>query len=98
MALPKLNLQFLTFHDYLLRNYDLYRLESAYQIRMDIEDAVRRMDPRKEVKFLRHFSECSLNESGRTFIEWKIREREDCLWRLVQDGISSTRLQHHQRG
>ncbi|PRP87317.1 intron-binding protein aquarius-like [Planoprotostelium fungivorum] len=49
LALPKLNLQFLTFHDYLLRNYDLYRLESAYQIRMDIEDAVRRMDPRKEV-------------------------------------------------
>ena len=27
LALPKLNLQFLTVHDYLLRNYNLYRLE-----------------------------------------------------------------------
>eukprot|EP01117_Protostelium_nocturnum_P000116 TRINITY_DN1019_c0_g1_i4.p1 TRINITY_DN1019_c0_g1~~TRINITY_DN1019_c0_g1_i4.p1 ORF type:complete len:1386 (-),score=536.20 TRINITY_DN1019_c0_g1_i4:27-4184(-) len=50
LALPKLNLQFLTFYDYLLRNYDLYRLESAYQIRSDVEDSVRRMAPRKEVK------------------------------------------------
>lgn len=28
LALPKLNLQFLTFYDYLLRNYDLFRLVS----------------------------------------------------------------------
>lgn len=48
LALPKLNLQFLTFHDYLLRNYDLYRLESCYEIRLDIEDAIRRVAPRKE--------------------------------------------------
>jgi Intron-binding protein aquarius N-terminus len=33
MALPKLNLQFLTLHDYLLRSFNLYRLESAYEIR-----------------------------------------------------------------
>jgi intron-binding protein aquarius len=33
LALPKLNLQFLTIHDYLLRNFKLYRLESAYEIR-----------------------------------------------------------------
>ncbi len=60
LALPKLNLQFLTFYDYLLRykkifffclfkffffndrNYDLYRLESAYSIREDIADAIKR--------------------------------------------------------
>lgn len=29
LALPKLNLQFLTLHDYLLRNFQLFRLEST---------------------------------------------------------------------
>jgi intron-binding protein aquarius len=46
LALPKLNLQFLTFHDHLLRNFTLFRLESAYEIREDVEDAVKRMQPR----------------------------------------------------
>ncbi|XP_074641983.1 RNA helicase aquarius-like [Tubulanus polymorphus] len=45
LALPKLNLQFLTLHDYLLRNFNLFRLESTYEIRQDVEDAVRRMKP-----------------------------------------------------
>uniref|UniRef100_A0A1A9X2R8 RNA helicase aquarius n=1 Tax=Glossina brevipalpis TaxID=37001 RepID=A0A1A9X2R8_9MUSC len=43
LALPKLNLQFLTLHDYLLRNFNLFRLESTYEIRQDIEDSVSRM-------------------------------------------------------
>lgn len=47
MSLPKLNLQFLTLHDYLLRNFNLFRLESTYEIRQDIEDAVSRMLPWK---------------------------------------------------
>lgn len=47
LALPKLNLQFLTLHDYLLRNFQLFRLESTYQIRQDIEDATFRMKPWK---------------------------------------------------
>jgi intron-binding protein aquarius len=46
LALPKLNLQFLTFYDYLLRSFHLFRLESAYEIRADIVDAVKRMAPR----------------------------------------------------
>lgn len=46
LALPKLNLQFLTIHDYLLRNFTLFRLESSYEIRQDIEDAVKRLSPR----------------------------------------------------
>ncbi|KAI1313886.1 hypothetical protein EDD11_002421 [Mortierella claussenii] len=46
LALPKLNLQFLTLHDYLLRNFNLFRLESNYEIRQDIEDAVMRLAPR----------------------------------------------------
>ncbi|XP_045502358.1 RNA helicase aquarius [Colias croceus] len=45
LALPKLNLQFLTLHDYLLRNFNLFRLESTYEIRQDIEDAVYRLSP-----------------------------------------------------
>lgn len=47
LALPKLNLQFLTLHDYLLRNFNLFRLESTYEIRQDIEDAVSRLCPWK---------------------------------------------------
>ncbi|CAG8611326.1 5479_t:CDS:10, partial [Scutellospora calospora] len=46
LALPKLNLQFLTIHDYLLRNFNLFRLESTYEIRQDIEDVVKRLAPR----------------------------------------------------
>ncbi len=42
LALPKLNLQFLTFHDYLLRNFNLFRLESTYQIREDIAMTIKR--------------------------------------------------------
>jgi len=47
LALPKLNLQFLTLHDYLLRNHNLFQLESTYEVRSDIEDAVSRMKPWK---------------------------------------------------
>lgn len=45
LALPKLNLQFLTLHDYLLRNFKLFQLESTYEIRQDIEDVVARLRP-----------------------------------------------------
>ena len=45
LALPKLNLQFLTLHDYLLRNFKLFQLETTYEIRGDIEDAISRLKP-----------------------------------------------------
>ncbi|XP_078089396.1 RNA helicase aquarius isoform X3 [Mustelus asterias] len=45
LALPKLNLQFLTLHDYLLRNFNLFRLESTYEIRQDVEDVISRLKP-----------------------------------------------------
>jgi intron-binding protein aquarius len=45
LAIPKLNLQFLSQEDYLERNYWLYKLESAYDLRKDIEDAITRMAP-----------------------------------------------------
>jgi len=43
LALPKLNLQFLTIHDYLLRNFNLFRLEATYEIREDISDVLGRV-------------------------------------------------------
>lgn len=43
LALPKLNLQFLTPHDYLLRNFHLFRLEATYEIREDIQDVLARV-------------------------------------------------------
>ncbi|KAJ2711323.1 hypothetical protein H4R19_003304, partial [Coemansia spiralis] len=46
LAVPKLNLQFLTVHDYLARSFELLQLESAHEIREDVEDAVRRLQPR----------------------------------------------------
>lgn len=47
LTLPKLNLQFLTLHDYLLRNFVLFRLESAFEIRQALMESVRRMLPRR---------------------------------------------------
>lgn len=43
LALPKLNTQFLTIHDYLLRNLNLFRMESTYEIRQDMEDTIPRL-------------------------------------------------------
>eukprot|EP00494_Astrolonche_serrata_P023337 UN23595 len=46
LALPKLNLQFLTIYDYLQRNFTLFRLESTYEIREDLAKYVWRIRPR----------------------------------------------------
>eukprot|EP01083_Nonionella_stella_P249693 863101_1 len=46
LGLDKLNLQFLSIYDYLLRNYNLYRLESAHSIRDDIAKAIYKIRPR----------------------------------------------------
>ncbi len=46
LALPKLNLQFLTLYDYLLRNFHLFRLEATYEIREDIADVIKRLGVR----------------------------------------------------
>ena len=56
LALPKLTLQFLTFYDYLIRSFYLYRLESAYEIRADLVDAIKRMGPRQ----VRCFGVCGI--------------------------------------
>jgi hypothetical protein len=45
LALPKLQTHFLSFADYLVRNFELLRLESAYEIRSDLVDVIRRLRP-----------------------------------------------------
>jgi intron-binding protein aquarius len=55
LALPKLHLQFLSLFDYLLRNLNLFNMESMYEIRMDVEENIPRLqaylDPDGEVRF-----------------------------------------------
>ena len=46
LAIPKLNLQYLTMGDFLWRSFILYRAESFYGIRKDIEDVIKRVQPR----------------------------------------------------
>lgn len=45
LALPKLNLQYLSVGDFLWRALILYRCESFYGIRQDMESALRRLKP-----------------------------------------------------
>ena len=45
LPFPKLGLQYLTVQDYLQRNWELFRLESTYEIREDLEDALVRLRP-----------------------------------------------------
>jgi intron-binding protein aquarius len=46
LALPKLNLQYLTVGDFLWRSFILHRCESFFEIRKDMEDAIKRLRPR----------------------------------------------------
>ena len=46
LAIPKLNLQYLTVGDFLWRSFVLYRCESFFEIRKDIEDTLKRMQAR----------------------------------------------------
>lgn len=45
LAIPKLNLQYLSVGDFLWRSFILYRCEAFYGIRRDIEDVLRRVQP-----------------------------------------------------
>lgn len=48
LAIPKLNLQYLTTGDFLWRSFILFRCEAFYEIRKDLEDTVKRMQPKKD--------------------------------------------------
>ncbi|KAF2761210.1 P-loop containing nucleoside triphosphate hydrolase protein [Pseudovirgaria hyperparasitica] len=47
LAIPKLNLQYLSMGDFLWRSFILYRAEAFYEIRSDMEDAIKRMEPKR---------------------------------------------------
>jgi intron-binding protein aquarius len=70
LALPKLNLQFLTFQDYLIRCFTLYRLESAHEVRADVGEAIRRLKPRN-------------NNGGTSFTGWS-RFATECTCSVMQ--------------
>ncbi|PWY64762.1 DEAD helicase superfamily protein [Aspergillus heteromorphus CBS 117.55] len=46
LAIPKLNLQYLSLGDFMWRSFLLYRSEAFFQIRKDMESIVKRMQPR----------------------------------------------------
>jgi len=46
LAIPKLNLQYLTVGDFLWRSFLLYRHEAFYGIRQNIEDSLKKMSPK----------------------------------------------------
>jgi len=56
LALPKLNLQYLTVGDFLWRSFILHRCESFYEIRKDVEDVIKRLRP-------------TINRTGQTSFE-----------------------------
>jgi intron-binding protein aquarius len=46
LAIPKLNLQYLTVGDFLWRSFILHRSESFYEIRKHVEDTIKRLRPK----------------------------------------------------
>ena len=47
LAIPKLNLQYLSVGDFLWRSFILYRCEQFFEIRNYLEDTIRRLQPRE---------------------------------------------------
>lgn len=45
LAIPKVNLQYLSIGDFLWRSFILFRCESFYEIRKDMEDVIKRLKP-----------------------------------------------------
>ncbi|KAF2457974.1 hypothetical protein BDY21DRAFT_379029 [Lineolata rhizophorae] len=50
LAIPKLNLQYLTMGDFLYRSFVLHRLEAFYEIRKHVEEAIKRMQPKRDTQ------------------------------------------------
>ncbi|KAI4255636.1 MAG: hypothetical protein LQ352_002481 [Teloschistes flavicans] len=47
LAIPKLNLQYLSTGDFLWRSFVLFRCESFFEIRKDIEETIKRLQPQQ---------------------------------------------------
>ena len=50
LAIPKLNLQYLTVGDFLWRSFILYRCESFFEIRKHAEDTIKRLQPTHSIR------------------------------------------------
>ena len=64
ILLPKLSYVYLSLYDYLLNNYILYKYESAYEISIDIENYIDKLDPIFDPitnKFLKSFKGWCIN-------------------------------------
>ena len=48
LAIPKLNLQYLTVGDSLWRSFILYRSEALFEIRKHLEDTIKRLQPKRQ--------------------------------------------------
>ncbi|KAK4570240.1 hypothetical protein LTR86_002320 [Recurvomyces mirabilis] len=46
LAIPKLNLQYLTLGDFLWRSFTLYRSEAFFEIRKHVQDVIKKLQPR----------------------------------------------------
>lgn len=46
LAIPKINLQYLSLGDFLWRTFILYRCESFFEVRTDMEEVIKRLQPR----------------------------------------------------
>lgn len=71
LAIPKLNLQYLTIGDFLWRAFTLYRLEAFYEIRRHFEDVIKRLQPRSQGNLTRFdgFSRLAIPISRPAIIE-----------------------------
>lgn len=71
LAIPKVNLQYLTLGDFLWRSYILYRCEAFYEIRKHVEDTVKRLQPRRQGTMTRFdgFSKMAIPISKPAIIE-----------------------------
>lgn len=96
LALPKLNLQFLSLHDYLLRNFHLFRLESTYEIRQDLEDSISRMKPwQNDATILNEKSEENLQQC--LFGGWSRMAQPITNFTIVEVGKSNLGENHPSR-
>lgn len=55
LAIPKVNLQYLTAGDFLWRSFVLYRSEAFFEIRKHIEDTVKRLRPKMQASGITRF-------------------------------------------
>ena len=84
VALPTLNLQFLSLQDYLLRNFELYRMEAYDQIRSDLTDAIHRVRARLDMSGETAFT--GQSRMAVPVVSFSLTEVRGSAWRGVCGG------------